>query len=94
MGLLKAWELLSAKTARIPSAPSVSVSIDGAVTVVPTPLDRVEGKELEFEATDEGQFFEIKFSRDQNGKIVQIGPYIYQIQLGSQVHNGVIVVGK
>ena len=31
---------------------------------------------------------------DQTGQIVDIGPYIYQIQLGSQVHNGVIVVGK
>lgn len=37
-----------------------------------TPLDPVEGKELEFEATtDEGQFFEIKFSRDESGKITK-----------------------
>jgi hypothetical protein len=36
--------------------------------------------------------------RDQNEEIVNIGPYIYQIQLrsGTQigVRNGVIVVGK
>jgi len=32
--------------------------------------------------------------RNQIGEIVNIGPYIYQIQLGSQIRNGVIVVGK
>jgi hypothetical protein len=32
--------------------------------------------------------------RDGTGRIVNIGPYIYQIQLGSQIRNGVIVVGK
>ena len=32
--------------------------------------------------------------RDRTGRIVNIGPYIYQILLGSQVQNGVIVVGK
>ena len=38
----------------------------------PTPLDPVEGKELEFEATNtNGQFFEISFSRDEDGKITK-----------------------
>ncbi|MCZ6679381.1 MAG: discoidin domain-containing protein [Candidatus Poribacteria bacterium] len=32
--------------------------------------------------------------RDRTGEIVNIGPYIYQIQLGSEIRNGVIVVGK
>jgi hypothetical protein len=32
--------------------------------------------------------------RDRTGQIVNIGPYIYQIRLGSQIQNGVIVVGK
>ena len=32
--------------------------------------------------------------RDRTGQIVNIGPYIYQIWMGSQVENGVIVVGK
>ena len=37
-----------------------------------TPLEPVEGKELEFTATaDDGQFFEIKFSRDENNKITK-----------------------
>ena len=37
-----------------------------------TPLEAVEGKELTFEATsEEGQFFEITFSRDENGKITK-----------------------
>lgn len=37
-----------------------------------TPLEPVEGKELEFEATsDEGQLFEITFSRDESGKITK-----------------------
>jgi hypothetical protein len=37
-----------------------------------TPLEPVEGKELGFEATsEEGQIFEITFSRDENGKITQ-----------------------
>jgi len=36
------------------------------------PLEPVEGKELEFEVTsDEGQFFEIIFSRDESGKLTQ-----------------------
>ena len=38
----------------------------------PTPLEPVEGKELEFEATNEGgQFYEISFSRDEDGKITK-----------------------
>lgn len=38
----------------------------------PTPLDPVEGKELAFEATGEdGQFYEISFSRDEDGKITK-----------------------
>lgn len=38
----------------------------------PTPLEPVEGKELAFEATNSyGQFFEISFSRDEEGKITQ-----------------------
>lgn len=37
-----------------------------------TPLDPIEGKELEFEAiSDQGQLFEIKFSRDESGKIIK-----------------------
>lgn len=37
-----------------------------------TPLEPVEGQELEFEVTtDEGQFFKITFSRDENGKITK-----------------------
>jgi flagellar hook assembly protein FlgD len=32
--------------------------------------------------------------KDKTGRIVDIGPYIYQIKLGSQVKNGVIVVAK
>jgi hypothetical protein len=37
-----------------------------------TPLEPVEGKELEFGATsDDGQFFEITFSRDDSGKITK-----------------------
>ena len=37
-----------------------------------TPLEPVEGKELEFTAvSDEGQFFEITFTRDENGKITK-----------------------
>ena len=32
--------------------------------------------------------------RDRTGRIVNIGPYIYQIWMGSQVKNGLIVVGK
>ena len=37
-----------------------------------TPLEPVEGKELGFEATsEEGQFFEITFSRDESGKITK-----------------------
>ncbi len=37
-----------------------------------TPLEPVEGQELAFEVTtDEGQFFEITFSRDEDGKITQ-----------------------
>jgi hypothetical protein len=37
-----------------------------------TQLEPVEGQELEFEVTtDEGQFFKITFSRDENGKITQ-----------------------
>jgi hypothetical protein len=37
-----------------------------------TPLEPVEGKELEFTATSEdGQTFDIMFSRDQNGKITK-----------------------
>lgn len=37
-----------------------------------TPLEPVEGKALGFEATsDEGQMFEITFSRDENGKITK-----------------------
>jgi hypothetical protein len=37
-----------------------------------TALEPVEGKELAFEVTtDEGQYIEIKFSRDENGKITQ-----------------------
>ena len=32
--------------------------------------------------------------RDRTGAIVNIGPYIYQIHFGSQIRNGVIVVGK
>lgn len=32
--------------------------------------------------------------KDRNGKIVSIGPYIYQVQLGDQVYNGTIVVAK
>jgi hypothetical protein len=37
-----------------------------------TPLEPVEGKELEFTAvSDEGQFFEIAFTRDENGKITK-----------------------
>ena len=38
----------------------------------PTPLEPVEGRELAFEATNEiGQFFEISFSRDEDGKITK-----------------------
>ncbi|UCC39208.1 MAG: hypothetical protein JSV96_15605 [Candidatus Aminicenantes bacterium] len=37
-----------------------------------TVLEPVEGKELGFEATGEdGQFYEITFSRDENGKITK-----------------------
>jgi hypothetical protein len=37
-----------------------------------TPLELVEGKELEFTATaEDGQLFEIKFSRDESGKITK-----------------------
>jgi len=37
-----------------------------------TPLEPAEGKELAFQVTtDEGQFIEITFSRDENGKITQ-----------------------
>ena len=37
-----------------------------------TALEPAEGKELAFEVTtDEGQFIEIAFSRDENGKITQ-----------------------
>lgn len=37
-----------------------------------TPLEPVEGQELEFEVTtDEGQFFKLTFSRDENGEITQ-----------------------
>jgi len=32
--------------------------------------------------------------KDRNGKVVPIGPYIYQVQLGEQVRNGTIVVAK
>jgi hypothetical protein len=38
----------------------------------PTPLDPVEGKELEFEATNQnGDFYEISFARDEDGKITK-----------------------
>jgi hypothetical protein len=37
-----------------------------------TPLEPVEGKELEFTATSEdGQTIDMKFSRDENGKITK-----------------------
>ena len=37
-----------------------------------TPLEPVEGKELEFEATsDDGQFFQITFSRDESDMITK-----------------------
>ena len=37
-----------------------------------TALEPVEGEELTFEVTtDQGQFIEISFSRDENGKITQ-----------------------
>ena len=37
-----------------------------------TPLESVEGQELEFEVTtDEGQYFKITFSRDEDGKITK-----------------------
>ena len=37
-----------------------------------TALEPVEGQELVFEVTtDEGQYFKITFSRDENGKITQ-----------------------
>ncbi len=37
-----------------------------------TALEPVEGKELAFEVTtDEGQYIEITFSRDENGKITE-----------------------
>ncbi|MFQ6042781.1 MAG: hypothetical protein ACE5PV_18140, partial [Candidatus Poribacteria bacterium] len=32
--------------------------------------------------------------KDKSGRIVDIGPYLYQIKIGSQVKNGVIVVAK
>jgi len=32
--------------------------------------------------------------KDKSGRIVDIGPYLYQIKIGSQVRNGVIVVAK
>ncbi|MBC8233209.1 discoidin domain-containing protein [bacterium] len=32
--------------------------------------------------------------KDKTGRIVDIGPYIYQIKIGNQVKNGVIVVAK
>ena len=32
--------------------------------------------------------------KDRNGNTVPIGPYIYQVQLGAQIRNGVIVVAK
>lgn len=36
------------------------------------PLDPVEGEELKFEATNnQGQFYELTFSRDENGKITK-----------------------
>lgn len=38
----------------------------------PTPIDPVEGKELEFEATNEnGDFYAFIFSRDEDGKITK-----------------------
>jgi hypothetical protein len=37
-----------------------------------TALEPVEGQELTFEVTtDQGQYFKITFSRDENGKITQ-----------------------
>ena len=37
-----------------------------------TPLEPVEGKELEFKATSEdGQILDVIFSRDENGKITK-----------------------
>jgi hypothetical protein len=37
-----------------------------------TALEQVEGKELAFEVTtDEGQYIELTFSRDENGKITE-----------------------
>ena len=37
-----------------------------------TPLEPVEGKELEFEATsDDGQFFQLTFSRDESDMITK-----------------------
>ena len=37
-----------------------------------TPLESVEGQELEVEVTtDEGQYFKITFSRDEDGKITK-----------------------
>lgn len=37
-----------------------------------TALEPVEGKELAFEVTtDEGQYIEMTFSRDENGKITE-----------------------
>jgi hypothetical protein len=36
------------------------------------PMEPVEGEELSFEATNnEGQFYELTFSRDENGKITK-----------------------
>ncbi len=32
--------------------------------------------------------------KDKNGRIANIGPYIYQVRLGNQIRNGVIVVAK
>ena len=32
--------------------------------------------------------------RNRMGEIVNIGPYLYQVQIGTEISNGVIIIGK
>jgi len=67
--------------------PEIIVEIfDLSGRLVNTLIDRVPATDLSMTVVWNG--------KDKNGRIVNIGPYIYQVRLGNKIRNGVIAVAK
>ncbi|MBM3235672.1 hypothetical protein FJZ31_05180 [Candidatus Poribacteria bacterium] len=81
------WLILNLQEQLLETNPQIIVEIfDLTGKLISTLIDRDPVKSSSIRVQWDG--------KDKTGRIVDIGPYIYQIKLGSQVKNGVIVVAK